>query len=68
MSATRADVYCDASGSWRYRTFAGNGENIGGSEAYSRRWSAIRAVRKNTQAKIIYVFNRAGEQVRKFER
>lgn len=46
-SEHRAEVYRARDG-WRYRIIAtGNGRVIAASEAYSRKWSAKRAVRKN---------------------
>lgn len=46
MSEHRATIRRDRGGGWRYRVYAGS-ENIDTSESYTRRWSALRALRAN---------------------
>ena len=58
-----ATVYLDRTArGWRYRVRAGNGEIIATSEGYTRRASAVRAVRANhPDVSSILVLNRAGD-------
>lgn len=47
-----------------YSIRAMNGEVVGTSEVYSRRASAVRAAKANTDAMVIRVYNRGGRLVR----
>ena len=63
-----AKVKRDRAGQWRYSVHAGNGENIDGSEGYTRRRNAVRAVKLNRpDVRRIEVYNRSGRLVRTIE-
>lgn len=61
-----ATIYLDRGHKgWRYRVVAGNGEIIAHSESYTRRSSAVRAVRGNVaDVTAIRILNRKGDEVR----
>lgn len=60
----RARIFRDRSGEWRYSISAMNGQIVGQSEGYTRRWSAIRAARRDISVNEIQVCNRYGDHVR----
>lgn len=63
-----ADVFPGATGGWYYRVKAGNGEIISGSERYTRRSSAVRACKRNTDAEQVRIFDNEGRLLRTWVR
>lgn len=62
MSDHTAEVYEDSAGEWRYRLKARNGEIVATSEAYTRKSSAKRAVRRNhPDVTVIHFFDASGD-------
>lgn len=60
-----AVIFVDGAGRWRYRVKAANGRQVDQSQSYSRRWVAIRAVRRNRpDVSEIRVEDRSGSIVR----
>jgi len=59
-----ADIRHTRGEGWYYKVRALNGEAVAMSEVYTRRSSAVRAVKSNTDAVAIRVFNRGGRLVR----
>lgn len=64
----RAQVFARLGGGWCYHVRAMNGEVIDQSEGYTRRFSAVRAVKRNTDAGVIEVFSNRGVLVRTIRR
>lgn len=59
-----ADIKRSRAGQWFFSVRAGNHEIIDTSEAYTRRYSAIRAAKTRPDVGAIRVFNRKGRLVR----
>lgn len=56
----KATIKLDAGGGWRYRVKAANGELIDASESYTRRASALKALRRNHPVGKIELYDREG--------
>lgn len=52
MSLPKYEVYCSASGDWRWRLKSANGEIVASGEAYTRRQDALRGVEAHRRAAI----------------
>jgi uncharacterized protein YegP (UPF0339 family) len=52
MSLPKYEVYCSASGGWRWRLKSANGEIVASGEAYTRRQDALRGVEAHRRAAI----------------